>query len=93
MVGGMARVTVSLDGEGKAVIKSYDVEPLVCHVEQGFGGVRVYPLSEYTKELAAENEIAAQDGSFSYEYCVELAEKVFGDIICVPDNTADAWRE
>ena len=94
MVGGMAMVTVGLDDAGRAVIKDYAVEPLVCHVEQGFGGVRVYPLSEYTEELAAGNEIAAQDGSFSYEYCVRLAEEVFGDkIYNMPDNTIDARRE
>ncbi len=81
MVGGMARVTVGLDDEGKAAILSYGVEPLVCHVEQGFGGVRVYPLREYTVELAAQNEIIEQDGSFSLEYCQKLAEEVFGEAV------------
>ena len=81
MVGGMARVTIGRDDAGRAVIKDYAVEPLVCHVEQGFGGVRVYPLSEYTADLAAGNEIVSQDGSFSYDYCVKLAEEVFGDMV------------
>lgn len=79
MVGGMARVTVGLDSEGEAVIKEYDVEPLVCHVEQGFGGVVVYPLDDYTEEMAARNEIVGQDGSFSLEYCRELVQDVFGE--------------
>lgn len=78
MVGGMAKVTIGLDDEGKAVIKSYDVEPLVCHVEQGFGGVTVYPLDKYTEELAGRNEIVKQDGSFSLEYCRQLVQDVFG---------------
>lgn len=80
MVGGMARVTIGLDEEGQAVILSYGAVPLVCHVEQGFGGVRVYPLSRYTEELAARNEIAGQDESFSLEYCRKLAEQVFGGL-------------
>ena len=79
MVGGMARVTVGLDEEGKAVITDYCVEPLVCHLETGFGGVTVYPLAEYTEELAERNEIIKQDGSFSLEYCRELSERVFGE--------------
>lgn len=80
MVGGMAEVTIGLDETGNAVIKSYDVEPLVCHVEQGFGGVTVYPLEQYTEELAERNEIAKQDGSFSLEYCQRLVQDVFGQI-------------
>lgn len=80
MVGGMARVRIGLDETGEAGILSYDVEPLVCHVEQGFGGVRVYPLAEYTEELAARNEIVGQDGDFSLEYCQELVNSVFGAI-------------
>ncbi len=81
MVGGLAQVTVSLNESGDAVIKEYGVLPVVCHVEKGFGGVTVYPLSEYTEELAARNEIVKQDGSFSLQYCRELAEQVFGDAI------------
>lgn len=79
MVGGMARVTIGLDEEGEAAITSYDIEPLVCHVEQGFGGVTVYPLEDYTKELASQNEIVSQDGSFSLEYCRQLVRDVFGE--------------
>ena len=73
----MAQVTIGLNGAGEAVIKSYDVEPLVCHLEPGFGGVTVYPLAEYTEELAGRNEIVKQDGNFSLEYCRNLAEEVF----------------
>ena len=80
MVGGMARVTIGLDEAGEAVITSYGVEPLVCHVEQGYGGVTVYPLEEYTEELAGRNEIVGQDGQFSLSYCRKLAEEVFGSL-------------
>lgn len=80
MVGGMARVTIGLDENGKAAVKDYDVLPVVCHVEGGFGGVTVYPLAEYTEELAARNEIVKQDGSFSLDYCRELVERVFGEV-------------
>lgn len=79
MVGGMAQVTIGLDENGEAVITEYGVLPVVCHLEQGFGGVTVYPLAEYTEELAARNEILQQDASFSLDYCRQLAERVFGD--------------
>lgn len=79
MVGGMARVTVGLDENGNAVITDYSVEPLVCHLEQGFGGVTVFPLEQYTEQLAERNEIVKQDSSFSLEYCEELCELIFGN--------------
>ncbi len=79
MVGGMARVTITREESGEVAIKEYGVEPVVCHLEQGFGGVTVYPLSEYTADLAGKNEIVKQDASFSLEYCRELVEKVFGE--------------
>ena len=77
MVGGMASVSIGLDENGEAVITDYGVIPLVCHLEEGFGGVTVYPLAEYTEELAERNAIVKQDNSFSLEYCRELCERVF----------------
>lgn len=78
MVGGMAQVTLERNGTGEVVITEYDVEPLVCHLQQGTNGVTVYPLEEYTAELAAVNEIISQDVNFTLEYCEELCEKVWG---------------
>ena len=79
MVGGMAQITIGPDEMGKVCITEWNVEPLVCHLESGFGGVTVYPLSEYTEELAAQNEIVKQDGTFSLEYCTKLVQDVFGE--------------
>ncbi len=79
MVGGMAKVTIGMEEDGEVGIIDWGVEPLVCHLEQGFGGVTVYPLEEYTEELAEKNEIVKQDGNFSLDYCLELVESVFGE--------------
>lgn len=79
MVGGMATVTIGLDENGEVIVTDYGVEPLVCHLEKGYGGVTVYPLERYTEELAEKNEIRKQDSSFSLEYCEELIERVFGE--------------
>jgi poly-gamma-glutamate synthesis protein (capsule biosynthesis protein) len=77
MVGAVAEVTVGME-DGEAQITDWGVEPVVCHVESGFGGVTVYPLSEYTEYLAEKNEIVKQDPAFSLEYCKELVRQVFG---------------
>lgn len=78
MVGGMAQVTLTLEN-GEVAISEYGVEPVVCHLEQGVNGVTVYPLSEYTRELAERNEIVKQDSAFSLEYCEELCETVWAE--------------
>lgn len=80
MVGGMADITIELDENGKAYIADYGVEAVVCHVENKADGITVYPLAEYTKELAAQNAIRSQDEVFSLEYCVELCNEVWGNL-------------
>lgn len=80
MVGGMAEITLSLDENDDVVISDYGVRALVCHVEDGVGGVTVYPLSEYSEELGARNAIISQDGNFSKDYCVRLCDKVWGNL-------------
>ncbi len=81
MVGGMAQITISRAESGEVYIETYDVEPLVAHLEEGMNGVTVYPLSEYTDELASANQIIKQDPDFSLQYCEALCEKVWGEEI------------
>ena len=80
MVGGMAQVTVGMDEDGEVFIMNYGVEPVVCHLTKGTNGVTTYFLDDYTTVLASQNEIINQDANFSYEYCVELCDKVWGDL-------------
>ncbi len=80
MVGGIANVTLDKDESGEAYIKDYGVTPIVTHVLTGSGKITTYLLSDYTEELAKENEIISQDSSFSLQYCIDLVKKVFGDI-------------
>lgn len=80
MVGGMAEITLSLDENNDVIISDYGVQALVCHVEDGVNGVTVYPLSEYSEELGARNAIISQDGNFSKDYCVQLCDKVWGEL-------------
>ncbi|MBR6380115.1 MAG: CapA family protein [Lachnospiraceae bacterium] len=81
MVGGMARVTIGRDPESDmAVIKDYGVTALVAHLEDGTGGVTVYPLREYTPELGEKNRIRSQDAAFSYDYCTDLCDRIWGSL-------------
>lgn len=81
MVGGMAEVTLERESQtSPVVIKEYGVEAVVSHVEYGTNKICVYPLSQYTQELAQKNEIVSQDANFSYEYCVDLCNRVWNDL-------------
>ncbi len=79
MVGGMAKFTIGTDDAGEPILLKYGVEPVVAHLEEGTNGVTTYFLKDYTPELASRNEIIKQDANFSYEYCVNLCEEVFGE--------------
>lgn len=81
MVGGMAKVTLVRESQTSPIrIKDYGVEAVVSHVEYGTNKVCVYPLAQYTHELAQQNEIINQDSNFSYEYCVDLCNHVWNNL-------------
>ena len=44
MVGGMAEITLAKEPEGDVAVKSYGVEPIVCHLSEGANGVTTYFL-------------------------------------------------
>ena len=80
MVGGMAQITLERAEDGTVAISDYGVTALVCHLTSGTDGVTVYPLSAYTDDLATANQIRHQDPAFSYTYCVNLCDKVWGEL-------------
>ena len=86
MVGGMAKVNLSLGEDGQWGIATYSIVPLVSHVEEGYGKVTTYFLEDYSEELAEQNEIKKQDETFSYSYILELCEDVWGNVLCKNDH-------
>ena len=80
MVGAMAQVTIAKNEAGKAYIKEYGVKPLVTHLLYGTQEITTYKLSDYTEELALQNEILKKDSVFNLTFCQKLCENVFGDL-------------
>jgi len=78
MVGAMAVVTLSRDEKDRIVIGDYGVKPLVAHVESETDGSTVYFLDDYTQAKSFLNEIRNRDSDFSYCYCEDLCDKIFG---------------
>lgn len=80
MVGGIPDITIERDEKGNAYIADYRITAIVCHVEKKTNGITVYPLSNYTEELAERNAIKNQDPQFSLEYCTNLCNEIWGDL-------------
>lgn len=78
-VGALAQVTLAVE-DGRVVISDYGVTPLVMHLVRGTGAPTVYPLSEYTEELAKVNDMKRKDSAFSLAFCKKLCQEVFADL-------------
>ena len=78
MIGGMARVTFYIEEDGTVSVDHYDIEAIVDHLEEGPEAIHVYPLHAYTPELANRNEVRKQDDLFSYDYCFDVCNRVWG---------------
>ena len=58
MLGGMADITITKDPKSQELtIAQADLVPLVTHYNHEKEAYAVYPLEEYTEELAAEHGI------------------------------------
>ena len=80
-VGGMAKVELTKNSEGKVVISKYGVEPLVANIgPSGYGKIYTCPLSEYTEEERKGTILASNDPTFTIENCENLCEKVWGEL-------------
>ncbi|MFA5561470.1 MAG: CapA family protein [Eubacteriales bacterium] len=81
-LGGMAKVSLVRGRDGRVRIETAGVIPLVTQLAGGYGGITVYPFSEYTETLAYSNHLLrARDPRFSYAYCLEHFRSVFGDFM------------
>ncbi|MCR4923061.1 MAG: CapA family protein [Lachnospiraceae bacterium] len=76
MLGAMAKVTIARDEKGRVIVKEYGAEALVCDIHRGEDGVIVYPLRDYSEEMAKDNYIRRQDDTFSYERLMELWDQI-----------------
>ena len=76
MLGAMAEVTIAMDEAGDAYIKEYGAEPLVTYVSADQETIAVYPMEEFTDELAKSSHTIKYTTDFSKGYCEELWERV-----------------
>ena len=76
LLGGMADVKLHYDGE-KVTIKECSFVPIVTHYNTSYNEFTVYPLSQYSDELAKGHGITPHDGSVSVKRWTDIVDKVF----------------
>lgn len=76
-VGGIAKVKLKRGADNKVRIVKYGVKATVMHNGGTKYGSRVYPLTQYTEELAKKNVMKAQDYMFSLEFCKNICNEVW----------------
>lgn len=80
MLGGMMYLKVQRTDNGLSVVES-GVVPVVTHFEAGSVNFRIYPLYEYTDELAAKHLRNTEGNEISMAYFNGLAAHVLGDAL------------
>jgi poly-gamma-glutamate synthesis protein (capsule biosynthesis protein) len=77
LLGGMARLKISRNKDDSLSIKEASLMPIVTHYNTDSRGFRVYPLKDYTDELASQHGVNQFDGKVSIERFKNTVEKVF----------------
>lgn len=79
LLGLMASVKICRKSDGFTYIEESSVMPTVTHYNVNSRGFRVYPLKDYTDELASKHGVSQYDGRVSVERFKNTFEKVFKD--------------
>lgn len=76
MVSGLLSVTVTKDfTTNQTTYTSMKFQPTVTHYDYGYLNNRIYPLNEYTKELASKHGVRQFDRSFTLDYAQDIVNQ------------------
>lgn len=89
MIGGVLDFKVTKSFRNNSItISDIKFIPVVTHYDYGFSNVRVYPFSEYTRELAAVHGVRNKS-HFDYDFIIETLKNNVNEKYLVLDTTAD----
>lgn len=81
MLGAMAEITLAKDENNDVFIREYGALPLVTYVSEDQKEITVYPLEDFTDEMAEDSYTVKFDTDFGRTYCEKLWENIIGDEI------------
>ena len=76
LLGGVADVTLTYDGVD-VVISDYSFMPIVTHYDTTYTIFDVYPLKEYSNDIAVGHGVASHDGAVSVERFRNMVNETF----------------
>jgi poly-gamma-glutamate synthesis protein (capsule biosynthesis protein) len=79
LLGGMIRVVIKKDPQGKITLEQPEMIPVVNHYEKGYKRFRIYPLESYTEELAAKHGLNGKSRVITADGFKKLAQSILGD--------------
>lgn len=80
LIGGVLKfdVSIRIDGEAEEnrqpIIGNIELVPVITHYDGNYHDVRLYPLSDYTRELAESHGVKNMS-KFGYDYIFEVLER------------------
>lgn len=91
LIGGVLKFDVSIRVDGEAeegqqpIIGNIELVPVITHYDGNYHDVRLYPLSDYSRELAESHGVKSMS-TFGYDYIFEVLEKNISDKYFDPDD-------
>ncbi len=79
LLGGLATVKIVRENADNVYIEESSLMPIVTHYNTSSRGFRVYPLKDYTDELAASHGVNQYDGRLTVERLRNTVDTVFAD--------------
>lgn len=77
MLGGVLNFDiVKNNATGEIAFENVKFSGVVTHYGQSFSNLRIYPLSEYTQELASKHGVLDKTPEFSLQYLNDIIAKV-----------------
>ncbi len=70
------------------VIRNIELVPVITHYDGNYGNIRLYPLSEYPRELADSHGVKNMS-KFGYDYIFEVLERNIDEKYFDPDEYYD----
>jgi len=91
LIGGVLKFDVSIRTDEEAeerqqpIIGNIELVPVITHYDGNYHDVRLYPLSDYTRELAESHGVKNMS-KFGYDYIFEVLEKNISEEYLDPDD-------
>ena len=77
MLGGMLNFeVVKNNATGEIALENVKFSGVVTHYGYGYSNIRVYPLEDYTQELASKHGVQSKTSDFSLQYLYDILNDV-----------------